>query len=56
MSVEIRQPPWPREPDADVAAIVARAEQLGIPAWRVLTALDQPLPHGPPAGRQPPAR
>ena len=30
-------------PDDDVAAIVRRAELLGIPAWRVTTALAVPV-------------
>ncbi len=37
-------------PSEDVAAIMRRAESLGIPAWRVATALNIPLPvdHHPP--------
>jgi hypothetical protein len=30
----------------EFAAIIRRAERLGIPAWRVMTALGAPLPVG----------
>jgi len=33
-------------PVEDVATIIRRAEQLGIPAWRVATALDLPVEPG----------
>ena len=32
----------------ELAAIISRAERLGIPAWRVMTALGAPLPVGGP--------
>ena len=30
--------------DEELAAIALRAEQIGIPAWRVMVALGKPLP------------
>ena len=36
--------------DEELAAIALRAEQIGIPAWRVMVALGIPLPR-PPATR-----
>jgi hypothetical protein len=37
-------PPGSPMPEAEFAAIVRRAAQLGIPAWRVSVALGRPLP------------
>lgn len=34
----------PGTPDGELAAIVRRAAELGIPAWRVSVALGRPLP------------
>jgi hypothetical protein len=34
----------PETPDGELAAIVRRAAELGIPAWRVSVALGRPLP------------
>ena len=39
-----------RSRDEELAAIAIRAEQIGIPAWRVMVALGLPLPR-PPATR-----
>ena len=39
-----------RSRDEELAAIALRAEQIGIPAWRVMVALGLPLPR-PPATR-----
>jgi len=36
---------------ADLAAIIRRAGQLGIPAWRVMSALGIALPVAQPPGR-----
>jgi hypothetical protein len=36
----------PRIPDQELAAIMRRAAAIGVPAWRVATALDLPLPAG----------
>jgi hypothetical protein len=34
----------PATPDGELAAIMRRAAELGIPAWRVSVALGHPLP------------
>jgi hypothetical protein len=36
----------PRIPDQELAAIMRRAAAIGVPAWRVATALGVPFPAG----------
>jgi hypothetical protein len=47
MPLGISRPPGYRSPDEELAALILRAAQLGIPAWRVMTALGVPLPAAP---------
>ena len=42
--------PCVRSRDEELAAITHRAEQIGIPAWRVMVALGIPLPRPSAAG------